>query len=173
MAAVPAKPGEGHTAVYFRPLPLGAVHHRKPLSKDVHARESASLEDLASALAFEEGKPQQHDDAGAQLQRVRNELLGELERWVCYDGFAAVRGLALHQEIAAVEVCWISVINEIAANNLVAGRAQHAHDGARTACRLPKSARQLLDPQQRLDRHARSFVKIISSHSERAPLDLA
>ena len=71
--------------------------------------------------------------SGRELERVRDELLGQLERWVRHDAFAAIRRLALHQEIAAVEVRWVAVVDEIAADHLVTGGAQHLDDVAGAA----------------------------------------
>jgi hypothetical protein len=45
----------------------------------MHTRESAVLKDVAAALGFHEGEPQQHDHQRRQLERVRDEFFGDAE----------------------------------------------------------------------------------------------
>ena len=45
----------------------------------MHAREPAALEDLGSALGFQERQAQQHDDVRAEIERVCDKLVRDLE----------------------------------------------------------------------------------------------
>ena len=127
----------------------------------------------SAALALHEGEPQQRDHQRREVERVGDEFLGELERRVHHDAFAAVRRLALHQEVAAVEVRRVAVVHEIAADHLVTGGAQYVDDVAGAAARIPQSMRQPLVPQQRFDRDRRRLVQIIPALAQRVPLYLA
>ena len=66
----------------------------------------------SAALALHEGEPQQRDHQWTEIERVGDEFLGELERRVHHNAFAAIRRLALHQEIAAVEVSRVAVVHK-------------------------------------------------------------
>ena len=71
--------------------------------------------------------------SGREIERVGDEFRGQLERRVHHDAFAAVRRLALHQEVAAVEVRRVAVVDEVAADHLVTGGAQYVDDVAGAA----------------------------------------
>ena len=91
----------------------------------------------SAALALHEGEPRQRDHQRREIERVGDEFLGQLERRVHHDAFAAIRRLALHQEVAAVEVRRVAVVDEIAADHLVTGGAQHVDDVAGAARTAP------------------------------------
>ena len=119
------------------------------------------------------GEAQQHHHQRREFERVRDELLGQLERWVRDDALATVRRLALQQEVAAIEVSRVAVVDEIAADHLVTSGAQHLDDVAGAARRLPQPMGQPLVPQQRLDRDRRRLVQIVAALAQRVPLYLA
>jgi hypothetical protein len=74
------------------------MHHRQPLAEHVHAGEAAFFKDHRAAFAGVESQPQQHHDAGAEIERMLDELLGELVGRIRHDRFAAVRCLVLEQK---------------------------------------------------------------------------
>src|SRR5207344_1667074 len=96
--------------------------------EDVDTRESTAFEDRGAALDLHEGEPRQRDHQRRDIERVGDEFRGQLERRVHHDAFAAIRGLALHQEIAAVEVRRVAIVHEVAADHLVTGGAQYVDD---------------------------------------------
>ena len=102
MLTVPDEPCEGSRARCPRPRPPGTVHHRQSVAEHVHARERASVEDRRAARGFQEGQPQQYHDARAQIERVADEPISELEWRVRDDRFGAGGRLPLHQKIDAV-----------------------------------------------------------------------
>ena len=110
---------------------------------------------------------------GREFERVRDEFLGQLERRVRDDALATVRRLAFEQEVAAIEVCRVAVVDEIAADHLVTSCAQHLDDVAGAARRLPQPMGQPLVPQQRLDRDRRRLVEVVAALAERVALNLA
>ena len=120
MRAVPDEPGEGHAGIALAAFPAVAVHHRQPLAEDENARESALFQEHAAALGFIEGRPQQHDHARAQIERVLDELLDQLVGGISNDALAAVGELVLQQEIAPPEAVRATVIDEIRADDVVA-----------------------------------------------------
>ena len=136
-------------------------------------RESAAFEDRSAALALHEGEPRQRDHQRREIERVGDEFRGQLERRVHHDAFAAIRRLALHQEVAAVEVRRVAVVHEVAADHLVTGGAQHVDDVAGAAARIPQSMGQPLVPQQRFDRDRRRLIQIIPALAQRVPPYLA
>jgi len=113
------------------------MHHGQAFAKDVNAREAAAFEDSASPLGLEEREAQQHDDARAKVERMRDELLGELKRRIRDDAPAAVRRLPLQEKIAAGKKVGPPVIDEIRADDFVTVRTQHIDDVAVAGGRLP------------------------------------
>jgi len=108
-----------------------------------------------------------------QFERMRDELLDQLEWRVGDDALAALRQLVLQQEVAAAEMRRIAVIDKIGGDDLVAVRAQHVNDVAATGSHLPEVVRQPLDAQQRLDRHRRRPVAVVPALAERVASGLA
>jgi hypothetical protein len=144
------------------------VHHRQAPLEEAHPRETATFEDASAALGFQKSQAQQHHHMRAEIDRVLDELLGQLVGRVRDDALAP-GGQLLHEEVAPVEVRGISVVDEIAADHLVAGCTQDVDDGTATAGGLPQSKGQAFDAQQRLDCAGGRLVEIIAAVGERVP----
>src|SRR6516165_147269 len=171
MLAIPTKPSEGHSRRCPCADPAGAVHHGEALAEYVDAAQLAALENIATPLALEERQAQEHVDARTEQQRMPHEFGGELERRIG-DDRGDFRRREFHQEVDTVFVLvGGSVIDEIRRIDLMSGGAQHAHDGAGSARRLPDSAlRQRLDGEQGARCAFRRLVEIVSALGQGRPL---
>jgi hypothetical protein len=107
----------------------------------MNASQPARLEDLGPPLGFQEGQAQEHDHARAQIERMRDELFGELEGRIRENHLAACRRHALEQEVAPGEMSRDSVVDEIRGEHDVTGVAQDLDDRAAAGRRLPDMTR--------------------------------
>ena len=62
-------------------------------------------------------KRSKRDHERTELKGVGDEFLGQLERRIHHDAFAASGRLALHQKVAAVEMRRVAVIDEVASRS--------------------------------------------------------
>src|SRR5215468_10605004 len=98
MTAVPDHPTKRHARIRFAPFPSRSVHHGEAFAKTMDSRQAAILKDVAPPLALVEGQPHQHDHERADFDSVRDELLGQLVRWIGNDALTSARQL-LPEEI--------------------------------------------------------------------------
>lgn len=99
MLGVPHQPREGHARSCARPLPSGAVHHRKVVPEDVDACELTAIENRSAPLALKEGQPQEHDHFWAEVEGVSHKLRRQLEGRIRHDRLSANGQLTLEKKI--------------------------------------------------------------------------
>src|SRR5262245_32999114 len=110
MVATPHEPRERHPAIGLAALPIHSVHHGQALAEAVDPGESATLEDFRATIGFIKSPPKKHDHEWADLDRVCDELLDQLECRICQDALVAGRH-PLHQEVAPVEMRRVAVVD--------------------------------------------------------------
>ena len=134
MAAIPDEPRERHRRVGFAALPAvrGASSGSRLRKTWIRASPRPSRIGVRRSLSMKASRANAIT-SGERSSAWAMNCRGQLERRVRHDAFAAIRRLALHQEVAAVEVRWVAVVHEVAADHLVTGGTQHLDDVAGAA----------------------------------------
>jgi hypothetical protein len=177
--AIPNPPAKGHAGSCFRTRPRITMHEWQASSENVNARRRDFVQHVATqdvplllaAAGLEEGQSQKHDHQGGQLESVRDEPLDVSIRRVGQNALAIDRHRRRGEKVAlAVER--EPVIFNVGGDHRVTGRAQGGGDVSPPRRRFPNGVGQLLDPEQRWNRHWWCSVKIEPAFGEGVPLRL-
>jgi hypothetical protein len=109
------------------------MEHRQTIPEHMDSSEPAAFEDLSPASRFQKRQARQHDYARAQIERMRDESINNLERRIGENALGADRHVRHCQKVDD-EVQRKSIVDDIAGNHLAPVGAQYVDDAGSINC---------------------------------------